>query len=240
MQLSHLAKSGLRLLPEPLERIGHRTLFPSHHGYIRHIRKGFERKLAGGADHVFVHTPRCAGLSVVESLPNGLTHSHLSVHDYRLALGRAGFDRLFKFGFVRNPWDRLVSSFHHLKRGGCHDNDKRWADQHLAGYTEFEPFVKGWLNGRTIYSDVWHFVPMVRFVCLPGRRAHALDYLGRFETLADDFARIARRLGREASLAHVNHAPRAHADYRAYYTPETRRIVERVYAADIEAFGYSF
>lgn len=240
MQLSHLAKRSLRRLPEALENAGHRVLFPRHHGYLAQIRSAFERKIATGANHIFVHTPRCAGMSMLGALPDGLTHSHLSVHDYRLALGRSRFDGLYKFAFVRNPWDRLVSSFFHLKRGGCHDVDKTWADRHLAGYAEFEPFVREWLNERSVYSDVWHFVPMVHFLCLPGRTVPAVDDLGRFETLAEDFNRIGKRLGRDVDLPRINHSPRANTDYQSYYTPETRRIVERVYAADIRTFGYSF
>jgi hypothetical protein len=29
-------------------------------------------------------------------------------------------------------------------------------------------------------------------------------------------------------------------DYRSYYTPKARAIVERIYAPDLERFGYSF
>ena len=205
-------------------------------------RGEFDRRVAAGATTVFVHTPRCAGSSMKKAVSDALTHSHFSAGDYRLLLGRERFAGCFKFGFVRNPWDRLVSSFFHLKRGGDHANDKAWADRHLARYDHFDAFVTEWVSPANVFSDVWHFVPMTRFLCLPGHARPALDFLGRYETLAEDFAIVAARLGLGlgATLECVNAAPRDRSNYRDYYTPKTRRIVERVYQSDIRAFEYEF
>ncbi len=127
-----------------------------------------------------------------------------------------------------------------MKRGGNHSKDKAWADRHLARYDHFDEFVTAWLTPANVFSDVWHFVPMTRFVCLPGHTRPALDFLGRYETLAEDFATVAARLGLGATLERVNAAPRDRCNYRDYYTPKTRAIVERVYQSDVRAFEYEF
>jgi hypothetical protein len=64
------------------------------------------------------------------------------------------------------------------------------------------------------------------------------DFIGRHETVTEDFLTICRRLGIETTLPHENATP--HAPYREYYTGATRAIVERVYRRDLDRFGYDF
>jgi len=65
-----------------------------------------------------------------------------------------------------------------------------------------------------------------------------VDFVGRYETLAEDFDAVCDRIGIECALPHINRS--RHGDFREYYTPETRALVEEVYKADIELFGYRF
>ena len=68
--------------------------------------------------------------------------------------------------------------------------------------------------------------------------ADEFDFIGRFETLADDFAKVCAHLGVEATLSHVNKSN--HRRYTDYYDDETRDIIARACADDIERFGYRF
>jgi hypothetical protein len=65
-----------------------------------------------------------------------------------------------------------------------------------------------------------------------------VDFVGRLERIDEDFAEICRRIGVEAQLGRFNDAPRAH--YREFYTPETRDMIAREFAREIEMFGYEF
>ena len=65
-----------------------------------------------------------------------------------------------------------------------------------------------------------------------------VDFVGRFERLAEDFAHVCRTIGVEAELPHVN--PSRHADYRTYYSDHSRALVAEHFAEDIERFGYRF
>ena len=65
-----------------------------------------------------------------------------------------------------------------------------------------------------------------------------VDFLGRFETLEEDFARVCAAVGVRADLHHTNQS--RHRDYRCYYTDRTRELVERFWADDITFFGYRF
>jgi hypothetical protein len=56
--------------------------------------------------------------------------------------------------------------------------------------------------------------------------------------LDEDFQSICRKVGISAALPHVNKTKRT--GYRDYYDPETRDLTARLYAKDIERFGYAF
>jgi len=49
---------------------------------------------------------------------------------------------------------------------------------------------------------------------------------------------VRERLGLAHDLPHTNRS--AHEDYRGYYTTETRDIVAKRFARDIDRFGYLF
>jgi hypothetical protein len=65
-----------------------------------------------------------------------------------------------------------------------------------------------------------------------------VDFLGHYETLAEDFAKVCAKLNIKAELPHANVSD--HRDYRTYYTAETREFVAKQFRRDIEMFGYDF
>jgi hypothetical protein len=190
---------------------------------------------------IFIHVPKVAGTSVGRALGVRLG-LHATIRQYSLALSRQDFDAYFKFGFVRNPWDRLYSAFRFMKHGGTRktDSEREWVQQNLAAYVDFESFVTGWLPRVDLDRELYyhHLTPQYQFLCIQGRRP-AVDFIGRFETLADDFEVIRRRLGLEVPLEHLNPSTQQ-GDYRTAYSDEMKRIVARAYRTDIELFGYEF
>jgi hypothetical protein len=66
-----------------------------------------------------------------------------------------------------------------------------------------------------------------------------VDFIGRFESVEDDFRRMSERAKLpEIQLQKINVT--SHRDYRKYYTPASREIVEQRYKRDLEYFGYEF
>jgi len=65
-----------------------------------------------------------------------------------------------------------------------------------------------------------------------------VDFVGAYEDLAGDFSEVARVIGIQTELPHINSS--VHKDYRTYYNERTRAIVEEHFQPDIERFGYSF
>jgi hypothetical protein len=88
--------------------------------------------------------------------------------------------------------------------------------------------------------NIWkfhYFRPQYHYI-LESRGKVGLDFVGFLENLDEDFLYISKRIGVDCQLQHKNKSQ--HADYRDFYTEETRKIVADVYAADIELLGYNF
>jgi hypothetical protein len=183
---------------------------------------------------IFIHIPKTGGSSVAHSL-FGTNSRHVPYYEYQ-HVSPAKFRRFFKFAFVRNPWDRIVSTYLFLQRGGMNDQDRVWGDANLRFYADFASFVRGWVNEDNVRSWV-HFVPQADFILDDADRL-MVDFLGRFERLGDDFRQVADRLGCDAQLPKINATGREH--FTSYYDEESYAIVRRVYARDIAAFGYEF
>lgn len=66
----------------------------------------------------------------------------------------------------------------------------------------------------------------------------AVDFVGRFERLAEDFRWLQERIGMPATVLPKLQAARTQARYTDFYTPELRRIVAARFEKDIETFGY--
>ncbi|MES1925757.1 sulfotransferase family 2 domain-containing protein [Salinisphaera sp. T31B1] len=185
---------------------------------------------------IFIHIPKCAGVAVSQALFGNMAGGHKTLSHYRHVFEPRILLDYFKFTIVRNPWDRLVSAYSFLRAGGMDDADRNWYAAELSHLPDFEAFVTQWLSRESVWRGV-HFYPQSYFVESEDPRV-ALDFIGRFENLADDFAYIAERLGVEATLALRNDSQRG--NYEDYFTPKTRDIVASVYAEDIRRFGYEF
>ena len=158
---------------------------------------------------------------------------HAKVIAAKEMLPVAVFESLFKFAFVRNPWDLQVSSFHHIRRERPHL---------MNGITDFEEFLRWKLDPDRPYQ--FHLDTSIEqqidyLVDLEGEII--VDYIGRYESLEDDFQFICERIGvPHLTLPHKRKASDRADDYRSYYSDQTAALVSEHFRRDIEAFGYSF
>jgi len=206
----------------------------------------------------FIHVPKTGGTSVARALWRHADHAdgywanrclavvgihvnhfaplrsrkfrpHTSADILRRNLPRGTFESLFTFAFVRNPWDLLVSYYHFLRDAAGHDEHTSHRRRRAARLPDFEAYVR-YEIGRDKISQT-------RMVADRSGRV-IVDFLGRYESLAPDFAHACRRIGIDASLGRANMSARG--DYRDYYTPRLAALVRDHYAEDIERFGYEF
>jgi Sulfotransferase family len=144
----------------------------------------------------------------------------------RREIGRKQFETYFKFGFVRNPWDRVVSLYE--RNEGLQLKDKM----------TFEQFVD-WIkySSSTCIHSSPHRYQLDWFVDPHGNLL--ADFIGRFEKLEEDWIFVAQKLGITEKLPHRRANPRAR-HYTEYYTPRTRDVIATRFKVDIDQFGYEF
>jgi len=161
-------------------------------------------------DHnfIFVHVYRTGGSSMDKGFPGVRerdTHRKLETvprwKDY------------FSFGFVRNPWDRTVSSYMYAK-----------ARNKISG--TFEQYVQSFVGQETKKFAQYVMVQNCSFI-------------GRFEQLQDEVNRICKHVTLPPfTLPHVWKTD--HKPYQEYYNDELIEIVREHQQGDIEHFGFSF
>jgi len=154
---------------------------------------------------------------------------HVKAEDLKPLVGEDRWEVYFKFAFVRNPWDRAVSTYLHRRKVAPQPIKMLWpASQRL---------FRGLL--RMKYSILGaSSVQQVDY--LTDKSGNLLvDFVGRFEDLKEDFQAVCERIGIDANLG-GRYDPTNHSHYGDYYDETCRRIIEEVKNDDIEKFGYRF
>ena len=183
---------------------------------------------------IFIHVNKTGGTSIEKAFQpeadqRDVQHKHASAVFYSQTFPDQ-FRTYFKFAFVRNPWDWLVSRYH-------------WSKYHQRLFNcSFDEFLRRLekrirLSKTALWLEDEALKPQLDRLMIGGRIV--VDFVGRFENLQSDFNLVCSKLRIEPRrLHHVFKS--THAHYADYYSDETRKIVERLYAIDIAAFGYHF
>jgi len=233
-------------LPYKVRRLVYKAIVPGSKRHLIKIRSSIPANTSSptlkpflDTKSIFVHIPKAAGISISFSLYGRKTGDHRTIGDYKLSLSKKEFDQAFKFTFVRNPWDRVLSAYSYLKQGGRNKNDQKYAHENLSRFKSFEEFVINWLNRANVESEL-HFKPQYRFLTTCSSKPE-IDYIGRFEKLNRDYQQIRQNLGIGDELKNYNNFQKeSDSDYRKYYNDRTKEIVRKVYWEDIEMLEYSF
>jgi hypothetical protein len=168
------------------------------------------------------------GLFVQSKLPipelARLGHGHITLAQLRPFLKPDDFTTFFKFAFVRNPFDRFVSYSSFITREVGHfDRDPQKVMRHFLSNPPWNHIL---------------FRPQFEFVTDQDGKL-LTDYIGRVEQMQQSYDEICTRIGiPSTTLEQVNSSRRK--DYRDYYDQQLIDGVAKLYARDLEYFGYEF
>jgi len=192
---------------------------------------------------LFVHIPKTAGNSIQTALrdysedqlvalrkeqdgierfglrnPKYKIKKHSVLAEYRDALENEQFRDLYKFTCVRNPWDRMVS-YYFTPTQSPETWDRKKFRKMISKIVSVADYLRLDQEEEDPFTNV--------------------DYIMRFENLAEDFRTVCGKVGiSAATLPRYNRSNREH--YSKYYDDELRELVRTQFAAEIERFGYTF
>jgi chondroitin 4-sulfotransferase 11 len=184
-------------------------------------------------DMYFIHIPKCAGMSIGQTLFN---FGHINGKFFPSRI------RHKLRTLVRNPYDRMVSAYHFMIRGGFDGKHKHylWIRDN---FKNFEDWILNGLQPEYCHHSYKSFVSSMEPLylqtdfLLDDNGEFILDrrHIGRYESLTDDASRIFNI----KELPHFNQSD--HEPWTSYYTnPKVQNRVYEIYKLDFELLGYSY
>jgi hypothetical protein len=137
-------------------------------------------------------------------------------------MNKKKWDTYFKFCFIRNPYDRLVSGWNYVNKYNIP----------LANFININKSLTDW--------DYWHvFMNQSRHI-INEKGKIGVDYIGRYEQLEEHFEVILKQIGIH-NITHCKNVKinsKKHKDYKTYYDEELINKVYLQFKEDFDNFEY--
>lgn len=179
---------------------------------------------------IYISIPKTATISIRESLGISSTYNH-QTYDYVIKkMGEDNWNNCFKFSFVRNPFDLIVSWYFFHRDVQKIDmyinvNFKQWV---LSGCPHH------WVNNK------YNTEPLKISRYLTDKNNNVMvDFVGKIENINKDFPRLLNQMKyKKCKLSHKNKSK--HKNYRSYYDDESRKFATKLFERDLDIFKYTF
>lgn len=208
--------------------------------------------LARSQGFLFIHIPRTGGTSITQSLikqgvqlefwgrasvqdqirfgKEQIWLHHIPARVLSESLGETYWESLFKFSFVRNPWDWVVSTYHYHMQQLESESFRRDWPQIVSSLEKFRSFEEWVMNGVYTSGQAQYVVDSSGELLV--------DYIAKFESIESDFEVLCDALGLSNTLSATNGS--SHGYYKDYYSSRMREEIQQRFEIDIELFGYEF
>jgi chondroitin 4-sulfotransferase 11 len=157
------------------------------------------------------------------------------------------YSSYFKFTFIRDPWDRLVSCY----EDKINDKSTSYGGGYFPSFHKYNNITKDMSFKEFVQavSEIpdkksnTHFISQYFLLTLGTNNEKQLfpDYIGRLESIEQDFDNIKKVLGVEnQTLHHIHRLAVDKSTYRNYYNTKTKQLTYSRYYNDIVKFNYPF
>ena len=194
---------------------------------------------------IFIHIPRTAGSSIERTLV-GKDWWQIERKTKHLIASQAKklyseyWNDYFKFSFVRDPYSRMLSmtTFDNMRKiyyGDTVPFAGIITDQHINEYKKLFGTPILIEHDYRFYKREEVENETHRENCVYGNILdEPIDYIGKFETLEEDFKNICNTLGlREKELGKFGHSPHGHS-----LSLEATVLINKLYEEDFLKFNY--
>lgn len=215
---------------------------------------------------IFIHVPKTAGVAM-ESVDWNATNVHAYKGHYTIQdFVDYGIDikKYFKWCFIRNPWDRLLSGYDYssiLKKQFPVFTDL--VDAIYRRKTVYNKLNCKWSSPSSdgipnLLTNTPHIFFYSQLSLITYNNVNQMDFIGRFENINEDWARLCikmKELGVASSWPeekwklpvanardkdNIKNVQYKERPYQEYYTEDTKNMVAEIYENDINTFNYKF
>lgn len=191
--------------------------------------------------YVYLPDVDCIMVRVAKAASTSIIRSGFGVKAFELDFAMSmpsDWDDKFRFAFVRNPFDRLVSAMqmfqkHPSARASGVDGSELTIEKVLDVVED---------ESIDIYEDSYwgklrqHAIPITH----KHYQIEEVDFLGRFETLNLDWKALCGLLSLDYQpLARLKNSQRIR-HYSSFFDWRTRERAFQIFRNDLESFGYSY
>ena len=200
---------------------------------------------------IYIHIPKCAGTSIDYALlsryyskfdkTNKIWEQHASAQQIKSHYASKNqWNNYFKFAIIRNPFDRIVSSYNFLCRRmkPCNFRDRMLFKDFVFRRGEFKDMLYPSLIIKR--ENEYHQIGPSFSYLFDENNNLLVDHIGKFENLKEEWGFICEQLKVKLKLNHHNKYSRDNKHYRDYYDDETKEFVAKTYEKDLEMFEYKF
>jgi len=195
---------------------------------------------------VFVHIQKTGGVTVQRLLKNNIPDIRTIVARHASASQGMevldNWDDYFRFAFVRNPWDRLVSWYTMIRTAQeikARPWNKLWRYAQDNSST-FEEFIRNCTDEVIMKKGVRYSFAYNQLDYVADENDNLLiDFIGRVENFDADLRKVLETIGVKQEVIPRDNSS-THKHYSEFYTPQTEMIVRERFKRDIEYFGYVF
>ena len=188
---------------------------------------------------IFIHIPKTAGSSIEHLLRdegkyeldfigvrNGRSTHHYMGIELKMILKEL-YPTYYKFSFVRNPYDRLISEYF-----WCRINNV--GHKFNKTFDEFLDYVEDVIKNKKFFKPIEndHFIPQYSFLFF--NKKLIVNNIFKYEDLEKVVPLIKKRLKIKTSLQHLNKSVKNEITL----TQEQKDRIYNLYQIDFETFNY--
>lgn len=161
----------------------------------------------------------------------------------------------FKFLFVREPFHRLLSAYQDKFLGKNRIYTNKFREMIVKAYRSQDAEMVGKATNNVTFAEFLQYIVtssnyltrdahwrQYEHLCFPC--TFKFDFIGHFETLADDVAYVLKKAGINDRVAFPPiRSSRASSSFMTYYSQVPQEIIFRLgeaFRSDFEMFGYPF
>ena len=196
----------------------------------------YGEKVSRRTNSLFIHIPKAAGISFQYGLYNKESSGHISIKSFLNYLGEETFNKVYKFTIVRNPYQRLISAYIYLRKGGRFAKNDLEYQKIIGEYENFEDFVLNFFQTNQ-YLDMEHFIPQTNWL-VDDNGILRVDYIGYFENIDTEFIKINKQIYGEHSKRVLAKKNITKTPNNLKYNTSMLKIINKVYHKDFELLNY--